>query len=277
MSGAYFSQNDSRIFYTVEGSGPPVLLIHGWACDQNDWAFQFPFLLNLGFCVIGVDLRGHGKSTYHYSSHPQLDPITFATDIAALITHLGFGSENPVILAGHSLGGVIANEIAFRHPELVRGIILVDASHYMTPPQMKHVTQLLKGVDLNAVPQTVTAFWDQVKLHPPGTAAWLRPWQQRRTWAMDPLIIAATFEQMQAHLGESGIEYLTKTKTPGIPRLVTCAAKESAILESEAGVDPNLDLVEVIAKGHCHHIVAPDLFNSVLERWLRERFPLPSM
>jgi pimeloyl-ACP methyl ester carboxylesterase len=276
MSGAYFSQNDTSIFYSVEGSGDPVLLIHGWACDQNDWAYQIPFLSSLGFCVIAADLRGHGHSSYHYGSQqPQLDPETLAADLAALISHLGYGAANPVIVAGHSLGGVIATELAFRHPELVRGAVLVDSSYYMTPSAMEYVTQLFKG-NLFEVPQKVTSFWDSANLYPANTPAWLKPWQQRRAWAMDPLIISATFEQMQAHLGQSGVDYLRRTKIRDIPRLVTCALDDSAIVERDAGVDENLDWVEVIPEGHFHHIVSHDRYNALLERWLREKGMLAS-
>jgi pimeloyl-ACP methyl ester carboxylesterase len=60
---AYFGTSDgARIFYTDTGQGKPVLLLHGWACDGNDWSWQAPELENR-YRVIIVDHRGHGRST----------------------------------------------------------------------------------------------------------------------------------------------------------------------------------------------------------------------
>ncbi|KAK8071449.1 hypothetical protein PG997_011652 [Apiospora hydei] len=64
--GGYFNAgNGVNLYYSSEGPDEAisVLLLHGWTCDQNDWAFHIPFLLSLGFRVIGMDYRGHGHSS----------------------------------------------------------------------------------------------------------------------------------------------------------------------------------------------------------------------
>ncbi|KAJ5812676.1 hypothetical protein N7474_008977 [Penicillium riverlandense] len=242
MSGDRLSLKGTELFYTVEGSGSPVLLIHGWTCDQNDWAFQIPYLISLGFSVIGLDLRGHGRSTFNYDS--VFDPLTLANDAIALLSHLGIGRGNEAIVMGHSLGGVVANEIAFRHPEYVRGIVLVDPAYEMPAAALDHFNQLLKK-NIDKCPETVTDLWNTANLYPPNTPVWLKPWQRRRTWGTNPRVVTASFDQMASYLGQSGVEYLNKTKKRDIPRLVTCALNTSVEIEMEAGMDSSFDRVEL--------------------------------
>ena len=267
MSGERLALEGTELFYTVEGSGIPVVLIHGWTCDQNDWAFQIPFLTSLGFSVIGFDLRGHGRSTFNDDSG--FDPLTMANDAVALLSHLGIGRGNEAIVMGHSLGGVVAHEIAFRHPEYVRGVVLVDPAYEMTAEALDQFSRLLKGSENS--PQVVTDLWNKANLYPPNTPVWLKPWQRRRTWGMNSRVVTASFNQMASYLGQSGVEYLNKTKKRDIPRLVTCALNTSVEIELEAGIDKSFDRVELVPAGHWHFIVEASRFNSILQDWFTER------
>lgn len=268
MSGNRLALKNTELFYTVEGSGAPVLLIHGWTCDQNDWAYQIPYLLSLGFSVICLDLCGHGRSTFNNDS--AFDPPTLANDAVALLSHLGIGRGNEAIIMGHSLGGIIANEIAFRHPEYVRGIVLVDPAYGMSEEVLVYFNQLLKK-DVDKSPETVTDLWSKADLYSSNTPVWLQPWHRRRTWGTNPHVVTASFDQMASYLGQSGVKYLNKTKKRDVPRLVTCALDTSVEIESEAGIDKSFDKVELIPAGHWHFMVEANKFNSILQDWLTER------
>ncbi|KAK8073257.1 hypothetical protein PG994_004156 [Apiospora phragmitis] len=308
--GGYFTAVDGiDIYYSVEGpdDGIPVLLLHGWVCDQTDWAFQIPFLLSLGFRVIGMDYRGHGHSSVT-DAVTKFDPVTLAEDAAALLAHLGVhhGSssnrdnngthhhhQQQAIVMGHSLGGVVAHQLAQRHGYLVRGTVLVDAAYTMTPPMMDHVVARLDAADPpDRAAVAATDFFSASGLYAAdhGTPAWLAPAHQRRAWVVAPRVVVETFKQLRAHLGESGAAYRTRTTTitPGgdgggggedsnnkrkimVPRLVTCAVESSAEIERQAGMDERVDRVEVIPAGHLHHIIEPDRFNGVLKEWLVAR------
>lgn len=267
MSSGRLVLSDTELFYTVEGSGIPVLLIHGWTCDQNDWAFQIPFLTFLGFSVISFDLRGHGRSSFKNDS--AFDPPTLAKDAVALLSHLEIGRGNEAIIIGHSLGGVVANELSYRHPEYVRGVVLVDPAYEMTEEALGYVNQLIKK-DIEKCPLAVTNFWDEANIYPSNTPVWLSPWHKRRTWGTNPHVVATTFDQLAIYLGQSGVEYLKKTKNRNIPRLVTCALDTSVDLEREVGLNKDFDRVELIAAGHFHFIVEANRFNSILQSWLTE-------
>ncbi|TLS22037.1 uncharacterized protein PpBr36_09534 [Pyricularia pennisetigena] len=276
--GAYFAaSNGTEIYYSSEGAGGiPMLLIHGWTCDQNDWSFQIPFLLSLGFWVIAMDLRGHGHSLTT-ANLTQFDPISMANDAVALLNHLGVdgnNSTNKAIVAGHSLGGVLVNELALRHPHLIRGIVSVDSAAYMTPDTMQQITQALRAAGPGGAAVAATDLWDAGGLLPKDAPVWVRPWQQRRAWAVEGRVVTDTFAQLAEHLGPGGVEYLRRTRgTEGrtIPRLVTCAVDGSAEIEREAGLDARLDRVEVVPGGHFHHVLSPDRFNALLKEWFTER------
>lgn len=277
--GQYLAVCDGvNIYYSLEGpeDGIPVLLLHGWVCDQNDWAFQIPFLVSLGFRVIGMDYRGHGHSSVT-DAVTKFDPVTLAEDAAALLAHVGVhGSSQQAIVMGHSIGALVAHQLALRHGHLVRGTVLVDSAYTLTPPIMAHVTQMLESADppeQAAVGATDFFATGGMYLAEHGTPAWLAPFHQRRAWAMPPRVITETFRQMQAHLGASGAAYLARTGRPaGIPRLVTYAVDDHVQIERGAGgANDGGDRVEVIAAGHFHHINQPERFNEVLRGWLAER------
>jgi pimeloyl-ACP methyl ester carboxylesterase len=110
------------LFYEeVEGDEPPVLLVHGLACDHTYFAPQFEYFARRGRRVVAVDLRGHGKSDKpHQSYTAQL----FAEDLAWMCPQIGL--EKPVVI-GHSMGGVVALDLAMRYPDLPSVIVMVDA------------------------------------------------------------------------------------------------------------------------------------------------------
>lgn len=103
-----------------EGHGEPsFVFIHGWCCDHTFWQPQVDGLKGSHRCL-AISLRGRGGS----SAVPPYDTTTAADDVAAIMKARGVG---PSIIAGHSLGGLVALMLNDRHPALVRGIVLGDS------------------------------------------------------------------------------------------------------------------------------------------------------
>jgi non-heme chloroperoxidase len=91
---------------TDAGKGRPVVLIHGWPLSDEMYEYQYNDLINEKFRVIGITLRGFGKSDKPYSEY---DYNIHAADIKKILTKLEI---NDAVLGGFSMGGAIAIRFA---------------------------------------------------------------------------------------------------------------------------------------------------------------------
>ena len=100
------------------GSGPPLVLVHGWG-DHSVviWQRLAP-LLAAEREVIMIDTRNHGRSSRHRGRYEIEDS---AADVAAVLAELGLG---PVDVFGYSMGGLVVQALAREHPELVGRMVL---------------------------------------------------------------------------------------------------------------------------------------------------------
>jgi len=106
---------NGRMHFEVAGTGKPLLLLHSGIADNRMWAGQRREF-SRHFQVIMPDFRGYGKSPA-----PE-EPFRHYEEIHALSLHLGFASVN---IAGCSLGGKVAIEMAIAYPEIVSRLILI--------------------------------------------------------------------------------------------------------------------------------------------------------
>lgn len=121
-----------RLHVEEHGAGPlTVVLLHGWTLDRRLWRRQItdlPNLLGGEVRILAVDLRGHGRSGGGTLGNTTLRRL--ADDIAAVLRTCV--PDGPVVLAGHSLGGMAILEYAHRHEaEFARqvvGVALVSTS-----------------------------------------------------------------------------------------------------------------------------------------------------
>lgn len=113
-----------RLHYLDVGSGERCfVLVHGMGGRWQHWLETIPTLASHGR-VLAVDLPGFGRSEQS-AAKPSLDG--FADAAAELVRQLGVG---PVVLAGHSMGGLIAVRFAARHPDLAEAIVSVAGAVY---------------------------------------------------------------------------------------------------------------------------------------------------
>lgn len=119
-----------EIAYDRRGSGPPLVLIHGFPFDHSIWNEVLPFLEEK-YDLILPDLRGFGESTAFESQYSILD---MAHDIAFLLDALGIQKTS---MAGHSMGGYVALAFAKQYPERVNSLVLVASQAADDTPERK--------------------------------------------------------------------------------------------------------------------------------------------
>jgi pimeloyl-ACP methyl ester carboxylesterase len=120
---ASFQNGEVEIAYLDEGSGEPIVLVHGFASSkQINWVNPgwVSTLMRAGRRVIALDNRGHGQSSKLY------DPAAYhsalmAEDVRTLLDHLGIERAD---VMGYSMGARITAYLAVDHPERVRSMIL---------------------------------------------------------------------------------------------------------------------------------------------------------
>lgn len=120
-SGHTFDSKGVPIFYTEEGSGPTVLLVHGlYSSGQMNWALPgVTAALAKDHRVIAVDLRGHGRS-----GKPQAESaygVEMVEDLVRLLDHLQIKKADVV---GYSMGGMITMKLLVLHPDRVNSALL---------------------------------------------------------------------------------------------------------------------------------------------------------
>src|SRR6188508_222877 len=108
----------ARLRVFEAGEGPTVLLLHGLGGAASNWVAVAPALAERARIVV-PELPGHGGSSALPAPVATLD--AYADRVAGVL-------ETPAVVAGHSLGGVVALRLALRHPRLVRGIVLAGSA-----------------------------------------------------------------------------------------------------------------------------------------------------
>ena len=151
--------------YSVEGSGPPLFLIHGIGAARDGWRFLVP-LLAPHFTVVTYDLRGHGTSPMPDGEFG-LDELV--ADLERLRERTGFHRAH---FAGHSLGGMIGPVYARKYPDRVLSLGLLSTAAGRTADDSAKVWGVVRAMEQRGIPEvlaTLTDRWftdDFIAAHP---------------------------------------------------------------------------------------------------------------
>jgi pimeloyl-ACP methyl ester carboxylesterase len=125
LNHAFVEANGQSLHTVSTGSGPLVLLLHGFPEFWYSWRHQLPALAALGYRAVAVDMRGYNLSSKPtQTSNYHVDHL--ADDVAALIEALGY---RDAILIGHDWGAIVAWFTAMRHPSRVRRLVVMNVPH----------------------------------------------------------------------------------------------------------------------------------------------------
>ena len=120
-TGRYAEVNGINLYYDTQGSGRPLILLHGGLMSGEAFGPVLP-MLAAHHQVVAVDLQGHGRTA---DIDRPIDVRLMADDIAALIDHLQLATPD---LVGYSLGGGVAFQTAVKYPTKIRRMVMVSAN-----------------------------------------------------------------------------------------------------------------------------------------------------
>lgn len=122
--------------------GPPVVFLHGFACNRQMWVHQAG-ALERSRRVIAIDLPGHGETRV------PLDPALHTEEAVAdlVLETMREVDAYPAVLVGFSMGGGVALNLAARHPEAVAGLLLADVGGGSADP-LAHSATMARYADM---------------------------------------------------------------------------------------------------------------------------------
>ncbi len=238
-----------------------VTFLHGLGSCCEDWILQLPSL-DVDFAVLTVDLPGHGGSSMR-AIWPRIS--YFADDVADLVRTLGIG---PTHVVGLSLGGLVAQELALDHPDLVRSLVLVNTFpkiHLWTMRRFqahRRLPILLRG-DMDAL-----GSWLAGELFPGDGMEEVRELTKMRIKSN------ARSAYVRNLLAIMRFDVRKRLGDIAAPTLVVSGERDSMVphelKESLVSGIPNSKLEIVEDSGHATPIDSPDPFNRVLLKFLHE-------
>ena len=175
-----------ELYYEVDGSGPPLVFIHGAWVDNRMWAAQVRHFRS-HYRVITFDVRGHGRSG-RCQEGCTID--RFTDDLEALLSFL---NAKRAIVCGLSLGGLIAQTYAVRHPTEIRALVLADTVRSVPPidpiARWKHLLFPKPFVYGTIQATGVDSYFESLLLWVEGFEGhhWLALSEEVRTYAMNEI------------------------------------------------------------------------------------------
>lgn len=118
---AYITVNDIRMHYVTQGTGPLIVLLHGFPEFWYSWRHQIPFLASSGYTVVAPDLRGYNDTDKPRTGY---SVSILVRDIVDLIKGLGY---EKALIVGHDWGGALAWVFAMRYPHMTEKLIGLNA------------------------------------------------------------------------------------------------------------------------------------------------------
>ena len=138
MSTHYLRLPDGTIAFDDQGQGPLVLCMPAGGDIRSEYRFLTPQLLDAGYRVVTMDIRGQGESSAYW---PDYTDAALGSDMMALIKHVGAASA---FIIGASKATGAALQAALQEPSLVRGLVLIGP--FVAAPRSTLLTNIMTGL-----------------------------------------------------------------------------------------------------------------------------------
>jgi pimeloyl-ACP methyl ester carboxylesterase len=240
----------AKVHWTSTGSGPAIIFVHGWTCDESSWQSQVP-AFSQRYRVITLDLPGHGKSDMPKDGKFSME--LFARAVEAVRSE---AKVERAVLVGHSMGTPVIRQYATMFPSRVAALVLVDG-----------LVQIAGGASGFTPPPMIGA--EGVKARENMVRGMFGP---------------ATTPQLQAHILKMmmGTKEATaagamsatwdsswvKNDPIAVPVLAVYAARPLASREAISRIFPKVEYHEIAGSAHFLMMEKPDEFNQLLTTFL---------
>ncbi len=268
--------------YRITGSGSAILLIHGMAGSSRTWRSVMP-ALGERHLVIAPDLLGHGESAKPLGDYSL---GAFASGLRDLLVAL---DVDRVTAVGQSLGGGVAMQLAYQHPEMVERLVLVDSGglgrdvswmlRSLTFPGAEFVMPVVFPARVRPIGEAVGRWLHRVGISAPHIDEMWRAYasltevENRRAFLRT---LRAVIDPGGQSVSAADRLYLAAA----VPTLIVWGADDPIIPVSHAftahDAIPGSRLEIIEGAGHFPHVEAPERFLAVLEEFLAETVPAPT-
>ena len=133
------------VYAKVEGSGKPMIIIHGFLGMSDNWKTLGTKFAELGYEVHLLDMRNHGRSFHSME-------FNYNVMVQDVVAYCEANHLKDIVVIGHSMGGKIAMKLAAEHSSLVSKLIIADMSPRAYAPHHQDVMQALNAVDFSTNP-----------------------------------------------------------------------------------------------------------------------------
>lgn len=249
---AYAHRDGVRIAYSVQGSGPGLLLTHGFGSSSHMWEHNVDALAE-AHTVVSWDMRGHGVSDYP-TRQDLYEPSHVVEDMRFIMAECGFERFTPI---GMSVGGYLSLLFTITHPEAVEKLVLVDTGPGFKDPQARARWNTFaeddravkfETIGLDALDEERSEF--------------------RRSVHRDATGLARA---SRGYLTQYDGRVIESLRTIEVPTLVVVGVDDHLFLKSchyIAAKMPNAQIREIPDAGHASNIDNADVFNAEVTAFL---------
>mgnify|MGYP003333827815 FL=1 len=258
---------DTTLAVHTRGSGLPLVLLHAFPLDHSMWAGQEPLAENVRLIV--PDQRGFGRST---GAGPE-SIAQLADDCVALLDALHV--TEPAVICGLSMGGYVAQHVAARHPDRVRGLILVDTKLEADTPEARAGRRDL-AAKVERVGQEILADAMIPNLLAKSDAARKNPRRGEIEAGLRQTIMATPISTIVAALSALGArpDMVEPMRLLAAPTLLVVGAEDTITppecMQRAERVFPHSRLLILPHCGHLAPLESPEAFNAAVVEFLRE-------
>ena len=253
-----------RLYYDLVGpeDGPVVCITHSLASDGGSWAEQAPALLQAGFRVLRLDMRGHGGSDPVAGDYTMAE---LAGDVAAVLDALGFKRVHYI---GLSIGGMIGQAFALEHGHRLISALWCDTLPASPPGAAEIWGPRMKAVrEANSLAPIADNSMDRY-LSPAFQAKNPGRWKQLR----DTVIGTTPAGYLGCSAAIIDFDFTARLPALHLPVLVVCGEHDAGTPAAEnrrlAGLVPGARYEEIPGMRHFPNVEAPAAFNKIMLAWL---------